>query len=44
MPGRTVTRDGVKGTIVNVRASQRFVPEEYPGDDPRTKAAHRKKR
>jgi hypothetical protein len=39
---RAATKDGVKGHMVAVAASERFVPETYPGKDPRTKAAHKK--
>jgi hypothetical protein len=39
--GKEVTRGGVRGTMVEVSASERFVPHRYPGTDPRTKAKHR---
>lgn len=38
---RPATRDGKKGHIVRVEASERFVPDKYTGKDPRTKAAHK---
>jgi hypothetical protein len=38
---RAATRGGVHGHIVEVKASERFVPDTYPGKDPRTKAAHK---
>ena len=38
---RPATKNGVKGHIVKVEASQRFVPDTYPGKDPRTKAARK---
>jgi len=44
MTGSTVTRDGKKGHMVRVAANVRFVPAEYKGTDPRTKAAHKEKR
>jgi hypothetical protein len=44
MSGSTVTRGGKKGHIVHVAANTRFVPSEYQGKDPRTKAAHKEKR
>lgn len=41
--GPVVVRKGVRGHIVTVAASERFVPENYTGKDPRTKARHRKR-
>jgi hypothetical protein len=38
---RSATRNGKPGHIVRVAASERFVPAEYPGKDPRTKAKHK---
>jgi len=35
---RPATRHGKKGHIVKVTTNKRFVPEHYPGKDPRTKA------
>jgi hypothetical protein len=39
--GRPATRDGKKGHIVHVESSERFVPDTYPGTDPRTRAKHK---
>ena len=39
---RPAVRGGVKGHIVKVSANERFVPGDYPGTDPRTKAKRRK--
>jgi hypothetical protein len=36
---KEATRHGVSRHIVKVEASERFVPDHYPGTDPRTKAA-----
>lgn len=41
---RPATRGGVKGHLVKVQASERFVADHYPGKDPRTKAKHRNER
>jgi len=40
--GREVTRGGIKGHLVHVEANTRFVPSQYPGKDPRTKAHNRR--
>jgi len=40
--GREVIRNGQRGHIVHVEASDRFVPGTYRGNDPRTKAANKK--
>jgi len=37
--GRATSRNGVQGHIVVVERSERFVPNHYPGKDPRTIAA-----
>lgn len=37
-PGRPVVRRGVAGHMVRVKTSERFVPNHYPGKDPRTVA------
>lgn len=39
--GRATTKDGKPGHIVHVAASERFVPADYPGKDPRTRAKHK---
>ena len=44
MAGREVTRGGQKGHMVEVSAYKKFVKSEYPGTDPRTRAAHKEKR
>ncbi len=38
---RAATREGVSGHIVTVDKSERFVPNHYPGKDPRTVAKKR---
>ena len=38
---RSATRNGKPGHIVHVAASERWVPADYTGKDPRTKAKHK---
>lgn len=38
---RPTTRGGKRGHLVRVKSNTRFVPSDYPGNDPRTKAKKR---